>query len=33
MHEITPGDLHQYGFNGEVVDFDRPRPPLGISGA
>jgi hypothetical protein len=33
MHEMTPGDLRQYGFNGEVVDFDRPRYATGGSGA
>src|ERR1700729_1005085 len=24
--EAPSGDLHQYGFNGEVVDIDRARP-------
>jgi predicted dinucleotide-binding enzyme len=31
--EAPSGDLHQYGFNGEVVDIDRARSATGGSGA
>ena len=31
--EAPSGDLHQYGFNGEVVDIDRARSATAGSGA
>lgn len=31
--EAPGGDLHQYGFNGEVVDIDRARSATAGSGA
>ena len=29
---MTPGDLHQYGFIGDAVEFDRSRSANGGSG-